>query len=97
MSMLGIVLTGSQERAVRRLISYLDEAAACYQFSGGFAGNLPGPAGRFMTLTWMSRSRICRGSRSSCNHTYIAPSVRTRMMSFSYNSCERSSRAWKLT
>ena len=42
MSMLGIVLTGSQERAVRRLVSFLDEAAACYQFSGGFAGNLHG-------------------------------------------------------
>ena len=42
MSMLGIVLTGSQERAVRRLIGFFDEAAACYQFSGGFAGNLHG-------------------------------------------------------
>lgn len=42
MSILGITLTDSQERAVRRLISFLDEAAACYQFSGGFAGNLHG-------------------------------------------------------
>ena len=40
--MLGITLTVSQERAVRRLISWLDEASACYQFSGGFAGNLHG-------------------------------------------------------
>ena len=42
MSMLGITLTSSQERVVRRLIGCLDEAAACYQFSGGFAGNLHG-------------------------------------------------------
>src|SRR2546422_790153 len=42
MTMLGIALTGSQERAIRHLISVLDEAAACYQFSGGFAGNLHG-------------------------------------------------------
>src|SRR5262245_4157722 len=42
MSMLGITLTGSQERAIRRLIGFLDETAACYQFSGGFAGNLHG-------------------------------------------------------
>lgn len=40
--MLGITLTGSQERAVRWLIQCLEEAAACYQFSGGFAGNLRG-------------------------------------------------------
>jgi len=40
--MLGIVLTDSQERAVRRLLGFLDEAAVCYQFSGGFAGNLHG-------------------------------------------------------
>jgi len=40
--MLGITLTSSQERAVRRLSGVLDEAAACYQFSGGFAGNLHG-------------------------------------------------------
>ena len=38
----GITLTSSQKRAVRRLISILDAAAACYQFSGGFAGNLHG-------------------------------------------------------
>lgn len=42
MSMLGITLTGSQERAARQLVRILDEAAACYQFSGGFAGNLHG-------------------------------------------------------
>lgn len=42
MSMLGIALTGPQERAVRQLIGCLDAAAACYQFSGGFAGNLYG-------------------------------------------------------
>ena len=42
MNMLGITLTGSQERAVRWLIHCLEEAAACYQFSGGFAGNLHG-------------------------------------------------------
>ena len=42
MSMLGITLTGSQERAVRCLLGCLDAAAACYQFSGGFAGNLHG-------------------------------------------------------
>jgi len=42
MTMLGIALTGSQERAIRHLLSVLDEAAACYQFSGGFAGNLHG-------------------------------------------------------
>src|SRR5262249_22589274 len=40
MSILSIALTDSQERAVRRLIGFLDEA--CYQFSGGFAGNLHG-------------------------------------------------------
>ncbi|MDZ4783729.1 MAG: hypothetical protein SGJ19_26065 [Planctomycetia bacterium] len=42
MSKLGVALTGSQERAVRRLVGALDEAAACYQFTGGFAGNLHG-------------------------------------------------------
>src|SRR5438270_7229840 len=40
--MLGIELTGSQERGLRRLIGLLDEAGACYQFTGGFAGNLHG-------------------------------------------------------
>lgn len=40
--MLDMTLTGSQERAVRRLVNLLDEAGACYQFSGGFAGNLYG-------------------------------------------------------
>jgi hypothetical protein len=40
--MLGIELTASQECALRRLIGILDEAGACYQFTGGFAGNLHG-------------------------------------------------------
>ena len=40
--MLGITLTESQERAVRRLIDYLDSSETCYQFTGGFAGNLYG-------------------------------------------------------
>ena len=42
MSMLGITLTSSQEHAIRQLVRILDKAAACYQFSGGFAGNLHG-------------------------------------------------------
>lgn len=42
MSVLGITLTSAQERAVRRLVSHLDVAAVCYQFTGGFAGNLHG-------------------------------------------------------
>ncbi len=40
--MLGITLTESQEGAIRRLIKILDEAEFCYQFTGGFAGNLHG-------------------------------------------------------
>jgi hypothetical protein len=40
--MLGIALTPSQERALRRLVGILDEAGTCYQFTGGFAGNLHG-------------------------------------------------------
>jgi hypothetical protein len=40
--MLGIELTASQERALRLLVGLLDEAVACYQFTGGFAGNLHG-------------------------------------------------------
>jgi hypothetical protein len=40
--MLGIELTTCQERGLRRLVSILDEAGACYQFTGGFAGNLHG-------------------------------------------------------
>ena len=39
--MLTIELTASQERALRRLAGILDEAGACYQFTGGFAGNPP--------------------------------------------------------
>jgi hypothetical protein len=42
MSTLGLVLTTSQERAIRRLLHVLDEVVACYQFSGSFAGNLHG-------------------------------------------------------
>ncbi|HWI41949.1 MAG TPA: hypothetical protein VNX25_10720 [Verrucomicrobiae bacterium] len=38
----GIRLTAPQERALRFLIDCLDHAGACYQFSGGFAGNLHG-------------------------------------------------------
>jgi hypothetical protein len=40
--MLTIALTASQERALRRLVGLLDAAGACYQFTGGFAGNLHG-------------------------------------------------------
>jgi hypothetical protein len=40
--MLGIVLTTAQERALRRLVGLLNKAGACYQFTGGFAGNLYG-------------------------------------------------------
>jgi hypothetical protein len=40
--MLNVVLTELQERALRRLVALLDEAGACYQFTGGFAGNLHG-------------------------------------------------------
>src|SRR5262249_34932808 len=37
-----IRLTPSQENALRRLVGLLDAAGACYQFTGGFAGNLHG-------------------------------------------------------
>ena len=40
--MLTIKLTSSQERALRRLVGLLDGADACWQFTGGFAGNLHG-------------------------------------------------------
>jgi hypothetical protein len=40
--MLGIELTVSQERALRWLVNLLDTAGVCYQFTGGFAGNLHG-------------------------------------------------------
>ena len=40
--MLTIVLSASQERALRRLVGLLDAADACWQFTGGFAGNLHG-------------------------------------------------------
>ena len=42
--MLTIELNASQERALRRLVGILNEAGACYQFTGGFAGNLHGSA-----------------------------------------------------
>jgi hypothetical protein len=37
-----MTLTSSQERAVRHLVHLLEEAGACCQFSGGFAGNMHG-------------------------------------------------------
>jgi hypothetical protein len=40
--MLVIALTAAQERALRRLVGLLDLSGACYQFTGGFAGNLHG-------------------------------------------------------
>src|SRR5437762_11544865 len=40
--LMAIELTPSQERALRRLVGILDQAGACYQFTGGFAGNLHG-------------------------------------------------------
>src|SRR6476659_5453745 len=40
--MLTITLTAPQEQALRRLVEILDAAGACYQFTGGFAGNLHG-------------------------------------------------------
>ena len=40
--MLTIALASSQERALRRLVGLLDGAGACWQFTGGFAGNLHG-------------------------------------------------------
>ena len=42
MGTLRISLTDPQERAIRRLVHLFDENAICYQFSGGFAGNLHG-------------------------------------------------------
>lgn len=40
--MLDIILTESQDRVLRWLVALLDEAGICYQFTGGFAGNLHG-------------------------------------------------------
>jgi hypothetical protein len=40
--MLSIELTICQQDALRLLVGTLDEAGACYQFTGGFAGNLHG-------------------------------------------------------
>jgi hypothetical protein len=37
-----VELTASQERALRRLVGLLDASGACWQFTGGFAGNLHG-------------------------------------------------------
>jgi GNAT superfamily N-acetyltransferase len=37
-----VELTAAQERALRRLVGLLDQPGACYQFTGGFAGNLHG-------------------------------------------------------
>ena len=42
MQTFGIALTASQERAIRRLVHCLEDAAICYQFTGGFAANLHG-------------------------------------------------------
>src|SRR5689334_3705283 len=42
--MLSIVLTPAQEQTLRRLVEILEAAGACYQFTGGFAGNLHGSA-----------------------------------------------------
>ena len=40
--MLTIALTATQHHALRRLVALLDAAGACWQFTGGFAGNLHG-------------------------------------------------------
>lgn len=40
--MFAIKLTTAQELALRRLVGILNESGACYQFTGGFAGNLHG-------------------------------------------------------
>jgi hypothetical protein len=40
--MLRIELTDSEKRALRRLVEMLEGARICYQFTGGFAGNLHG-------------------------------------------------------
>lgn len=40
--MFAIELTAQQEQALRRLVGILDAAHICYQFTGGFAGNLHG-------------------------------------------------------
>jgi hypothetical protein len=40
--MLEIELSDSQTKAIRRLVAMLESAQACYQFTGGFAGNLHG-------------------------------------------------------
>jgi GNAT superfamily N-acetyltransferase len=39
---LAIELSASQESALRRLVGILERSGACYQFTGGFAGNLHG-------------------------------------------------------
>lgn len=40
--MLSITLTNSQERVLRLLVNFLEGTGTCYQFTGGFAGNLYG-------------------------------------------------------
>jgi hypothetical protein len=40
--MLVIQITAAQQRALRRLVGILEAAGVCYQFTGGFAGNLHG-------------------------------------------------------
>ena len=97
MSMLGIVLTGSQERAVRRLIGFFDEAAACYQFSGGFAGNLHGSRWPLSDFDVEVAQQDLPRLAASCNPTSRTHSVGTRMRSFDCTSCARRSRAWTLT
>src|SRR5262245_11329935 len=42
MDSLSISLTATQELAIRKLVRLLDETMVCYQFTGGFAGNLHG-------------------------------------------------------
>jgi hypothetical protein len=39
---MNIELLPCQDRALHRLVGILDESAVCYQFTGGFAGNLHG-------------------------------------------------------
>ena len=71
MSMLGIMLTASQVRAIRRLIHVLDEAAVCYQFSGGFAGNLHGSRWPLHDLDVdVARQDLPR--LAECLHSYIS-------------------------
>jgi len=97
MSMLGIALTGSQERAVRRLIRFLDGAAACYQFSGGFAGNLYGSRWPLHDLDVDAAQQDLPRLAELLQPYIYHPPLSRRMRSFGYTSCARSSRAWTLT